>query len=604
MHRIPPIGQNMSAHEVATSGQTFSYAHKRKPHRRLTLVLAAMGVCGLLGMGAYSMLDLTKELDTLFTVFRTAVQLNVDHISGQQLMEGSIRGMLQELDPYADFIPKNHVSQFQFLTTGTYTGIGAMIRKADSLTMIAESYEGSPAAIAGLKAGDTLLRIGNQSVKGLPLDSVSAMLRGEAGSVFTVDIRRIAHKETLQLQIKRANVQIPAVTYSSALGDGVVYVKLAGFREHCAEEVKEAILSHTPKNELPKGIILDLRGNTGGLLEEAISLLSYFIPEGTKVLEVRGRGGEALQEKLTHGKCYFEQVPLVVLVDRGSASSSEIVSGALQDMDRALLIGQRTFGKGLVQTTFPMPYGDILKITTAKYYTPSGRCIQSVDYTHRDKNGAVGEIPDSLMQAFTTKSGRTVVDGGGIYPDLTVENEDLGVFILSLAAYDAFFNYATLYTAKHENISPVSEFTLTDADIKEFLAYLHEHDYPKKTPFYIGFANLEKQYAGDQSIAAIAPQLQELRKSIERQFDTLFWANQQQLRTFLKAEICSRYYYTAGRLEVEVDTDPEVAHAKEILLDLPRYKELLSHAPKDPRLEQFYKYRYGAHYADSVAVAH
>lgn len=571
-------------------------------HPAAFLVLG--GLCAVLGLAAYSTLSLTKELDTLFTVFRSAVQLNVDKVSGQQLMEGGIRGILQELDPYADFIPKAHVSQFQFLTTGSYAGIGALIRKADSLTMIAEPYEGSPAALAGLRAGDTLLRIGSQSVKGLPIDSVSNLLRGDPGSTFTVDIRRIGHDETLTLKIRRANVQIPAVPYSSSLGQGVVYVKLTGFRENCAAEVREAILSHTPKGDSPRGIILDLRDNTGGLLEEAVTLLSYFIPEGTRVLEVRGRGGEILQEKHTRGKCYFEHVPLVLLVDRGSASSSEIVSGALQDMDRALLMGQRTFGKGLVQTTFPLPYGDILKITTAKYYTPSGRCIQSLDYAHRDKNGAVGEIPDSLMQAFKTKHGRVVVDGGGIFPDLPQEDEKLGVFIFSLAAYDGFFNYATLYTAKHQTIKPVSEFELTDQDIKDFLAYLHEHQFPKKTPFYVGFANLEKQYAGDQSIEAIAPQLRELRKSIEQQFDTLFWANQQQVRTFLKAEICSRYYYTAGRLEVEVAKDKQVAKAKEILLDSARYQQLLTRTPADPRLEQYYRFTYGPHYNDSITMAH
>ena len=402
-----------------------------KKYLFIGLVSVASCVAAFFGISAYTDHDLTKNLETLFAVFRDAMLMDVDEPDPEQLTNAGIVGMLKTLDPYTEYIPESSKETLQFITTGEYAGIGALIQKAGDYTQVAQLYENTPAVRAGLKTGDTIVKIDGVDLKGVSATEVSAKLKGKENSILKLTVNRPYGKTGLNLEVKRARIQIPAVAYAARLKNDLAYVNLSGFTVGCAKEVRQAIEKVRGKGNPLKGLVLDLRGNTGGLLNEAVELVSLFVPSGTKVADVKGRNPQQLNTLYASGEAPFKELPLVVLVNRESASSSEVVAGALQDLDRAVIIGEQTFGKGLVQTTRPLPYGGVFKITTAKYYIPSGRCIQAIDYAHRDQNGAIEYIPDSLMRAFKTLNGRTVYDGGGIWPDLAIKTPEYNVLVAS-----------------------------------------------------------------------------------------------------------------------------------------------------------------------------
>ncbi len=397
--------------------------------------------------------QISKNLDIFVSLFRELNLYYVDDINPEKLIETGINSMLASLDPYTTFIPESEMADFRFMTTGKYGGIGALIRKAGDYSMISEPYKGFPAFNAGLQAGDTIISIDSTSIKGKSISDVSELLKGTPNTQLNLVIKRIGVKEPISKTLTREEVTINNVPYYGMLDDSIGYVRLTSFTKDAANDVKKALLDLKTKNA--KSIILDLRGNPGGLLVEAVGVSNLFVPKGQEIVSTKGRVKQWDQTYVTTNPAVDPDIPLVVLVNHGSASASEIVSGSLQDLDRAVIVGQRTFGKGLVQTTRPLSYNTELKVTTAKYYIPSGRCIQALDYSHRNPDGSVGHIPDSLISAFKTKDGRTVYNGGGIKPDITINGETPGAITINLYAKNMLFDYATLYKIKTRIYRPI-----------------------------------------------------------------------------------------------------------------------------------------------------
>ncbi|MFC2116747.1 S41 family peptidase, partial [Bacteroidota bacterium] len=410
---------------------------------------------------------LVKNLEIYYSLFRELNLFYVDETNPEKLVENSIKGMLKELDPYTTFIPESDRENFNFMTTGEYGGIGSLIRRSGDYSIIAEPYEGFPAAKAGLRAGDTIIAIDGNPMKNTGISQISEKLKGKPNTPLIISIRRYGHPETMEISLLREKITISNVPYYGMLDDHVAYIRLSNFTTGAAQEVKSALLE-LKNNPAMDAVVLDLRGNPGGLLIEAVDVANLFIPQGQEIVSTRGRVKQWDQVYRTRFAPVDTTVLIAVLVNRGSASASEIVAGSLQDLDRAVIVGQRTFGKGLVQTTRELSYNTRLKVTTAKYYIPSGRCIQALDYTHRNEDGSVGSIPDSLISEYQTRNGRTVFDGGGIHPDFVMEPEILSQITVALFAQNYIFDYATMFKAKHESIGPLENFKLSEEDIKEF----------------------------------------------------------------------------------------------------------------------------------------
>lgn len=529
------------------------------------------------GISAYTDHDLTKNLETLFAVFRDAMLMDVDEPDPEQLTNAGIVGMLKTLDPYTEYIPESSKETLQFITTGEYAGIGALIQKAGDYTQVAQLYENTPAVRAGLKTGDTIVKIDGVDLKGVSATEVSAKLKGKENSILKLTVNRPYGKTGLNLEVKRARIQIPAVAYAARLKNDLAYVNLSGFTVGCAKEVRQAIERVRGKGNPLKGLVLDLRGNTGGLLNEAVELVSLFVPSGTKVADVKGRNPQQVNTLYASGEVPFKELPLVVLVNRESASSSEVVAGALQDLDRAVIIGEQTFGKGLVQTTRPLPHGGVFKITTAKYYIPSGRCIQAIDYAHRDQNGAIEYIPDSLMRAFKTVNGRTVYDGGGIWPDLAIKTPEYSVLIASLYVNNAFSDYANYYQQLNAKIPPTGKFKLSEKELRNFLSFVKEKGYMRKNAMFEQVQRLENMAKEVQLDTAMHSQFDGLRVALDKEFEAYYSVHKNELQELLEQEIVSRYYYRAGRLAYSLTRDTVLLRGEEIL----RHPDSMQHILKD-----------------------
>jgi len=403
--------------------------------------------------------QIAKNLDIYYTLFRELNLFYVDDVNPNKLVKTSIDKMLESLDPYTNFISEDDVEDFRFMTTGEYAGIGALISKQKGKTVISEPYEGFPAQKSGLKAGDILLEVAGKSTEKLSTDDVSSLLKGPAGKSVLVKIERYGQKKPMDIEIVREKIQIDPVPYYGMLDKETGYIRLSNFTIDCTERVKMAFIELKEKQGA-KSLVLDLRSNPGGLLVEAVRISNLFIPKGQEIVSTKGKVKQWDKIYTATENPLDTVMPIAVLVNSGSASASEIVAGAIQDLDRGMIIGTRTFGKGLVQTTRDLSYNAKLKITTAKYYIPSGRCIQALDYTHRNEDGSVGVIPDSLITKYTTKKGRIVFDGGGVVPDVTVEDEVLSNLSANLITQSVVFDYATYSTVKpkksrHPKILPL-----------------------------------------------------------------------------------------------------------------------------------------------------
>lgn len=550
----------------------------KKPIKRLKLIL----IISLIGISAsisYSFVDsyfeVSKNLDIFATLFRELNIYYVDETNPGELMKKGIDDMLASLDPYTNYIPESEIEDYRYMTTGQYGGIGALIHQEGEYVVISEPYEGFPAQKADLRAGDKILKVNDIDVKGKKSDDISKYLKGQANSSIKLLLEREGEKKPIEKTINREEIKIKAVSYSGMVAPTVGYIKLIGFTENAASEVKEALLN-LKKNPDFKSLVLDLRGNPGGLLREAVDIVNIFAEKGTVVVSTKGKVKDWDAVHKANNSPVDLEVPISVIVDRGSASASEIVSGAIQDLDRGVIIGQRSYGKGLVQQTRPLSYNSQLKVTVAKYYTPSGRCIQALDYSHRNEDGSVDKVPDSLISAFKTKNGRIVYDGGGIAPDINVEAGKYSTLLQNLVTKNLIFNYATKYRVNHASIPPVKNFRITDAEYDDFVSFLNtkEYDYTSKTEKALD--NLKKDAKDDKTLDAIETDIDVLKTKVKHNKKEDLVKFKLEVKQFLEEEIASRYYFQNGRLEASLRDDPELKEAISILNDAERYKKVLS----------------------------
>ncbi|OQX81447.1 MAG: peptidase S41 [Bacteroidetes bacterium 4484_249] len=508
--------------------------------------------------------EISKNFDIYSTLFKELNTNYVDEISPGELMETGIDAMLESLDPYTVYIPESEVEDYKFITTGQYGGIGALIHKQGDYVIVAEPYEGKPAHKAGLKAGDKILEIDGKSAKGKSTGDISAILKGQAGTDVTLLIERDGTDEPIVIDLVRDNVKIDNIPYYGIVADGIGYIKLIGFTQRAGKEVKEAFTDLKKNNEL-KGIILDLRGNGGGLLQEAVNITNIFVDKGQPIVSTKGKLPTKNHSYKTVMEPVDNEIPLVVLVDNYSASASEIVAGALQDIDRGVIVGQRTFGKGLVQNVIPLSYNAQAKITVAKYYIPSGRCIQAIDYSHKDDNGHADKIPDSLRTAFKTINGRTVYDGIGIEPDIETKSEELSSLSYTLLTEYLFFTYATKFERDHSEILPAEEFRITDEIYDDFIAYLSDKDIDYTTKCEETLDKLKEYAEEEKYFEDIRAEYENLVITMKKRKEDDIKKHKEEIKRILRLEIISRYYYQKGKIISSLIDDVDLTKAIEII---------------------------------------
>ncbi len=533
---------------------------------------------GVYAIISYSFVDsyfeVSKNLDIFATLFRELNIYYVDETNPGDLMKKGIDDMLSSLDPYTNYIPESEIEDYRYMTTGQYGGIGALIRQAGDYVVISEPYEGFPAQKADLRAGDKILKINDTDAKGKKTEEVSKILKGQPSSIIKIVIEREGEKKPIEKIINREEIKIKSVSYSGMLNSNIGYIKLTGFTENAADEVKEALVNLKKNPEL-KSLVLDLRGNPGGLLKEAVEIVNLFEEKGTDIVSTRGKVKDWDKMHKAINNPVDTETPITILIDRGSASASEIVSGALQDLDRAVVIGQRSFGKGLVQQTRPLSYNAQLKVTVAKYYTPSGRCIQALDYSHHNDDGGVSKVPDSLISAFKTKNGRIVYDGGGIAPDIATEIKKYSSILTSLVTKNLIFNYATKYRNAHTTIKPAKEFQLTDPEYDDFVVFLNGKDYDYITKTEKALDELKEDAKDDKAFEAIKTDFDALKIKIMHNKKEDLIKYKTEIKQFLEEEIASRYYFQNGRVEASLKDDSDLNEAVSILNDSERYKKIL-----------------------------
>lgn len=546
--------------------------------KKIKLLFIA-GLIGGYAILSYSFVDsyfeVSKNLDIFATLFRELNIYYVDETNPGDLMKKGIDDMLESLDPYTNYIPESEIEDYRYMTTGQYGGIGALIRQDGDYVVISEPYEGFPAQKSDLRAGDKILRINDTDAKGKKTEDISKFLKGQPSSVIKIVIEREGEKKPIEKIINREEIKIKSVSYSGMLSPNIGYIKLTGFTENAANEVKEALVELKKNPEL-KSLVFDLRGNPGGLLKEAVDIVNLFEGKGTDIVSTRGKVKDWDKVHKGLNSPVDTETPITILIDRGSASASEIVSGALQDLDRGVVIGQRSYGKGLVQQTRPLSYNAQLKVTVAKYYTPSGRCIQALDYSHRNDDGSVSKVPDSLISAFKTRNGRIVYDGGGIAPDINTETQKYSSILTSLVTKNLVFNYATKYRTSHASIIAAKDFKLTDAEYDDFIVFLNGKDYDYTTKTEKTLDELKENAKDDKAIDAIKAAIDALKIKVMHNKKEDLIKYKPEIKQFLEEEIASRYYFQNGRMEASLKDDIDLKEALSVLNDPERYKKILT----------------------------
>ena len=527
---------------------------------------------------ADSYFEISKNMEIFTSLFKELNTYYVDPVQPGKMMKKGIDEMLNELDPYTNYITEEDIEDYRFQTTGKYGGIGSSLRKKDDLLIINEPFENSPTIKAGIKAGDILLEIDGKSTKGKEIDDVSKFLKGSPNTSLKVKIKDpITGLESLKV-ITREEINISSVPYAGMIGKNneFGYVRLTQFTERCSGLMKNALDSLKKTNPAMKGVVIDLRFNPGGLLDEAINICNLFINSNQLVVSTKGKNEEWDKTYKTAGTPWDEKMPLAVLINRNSASASEIVSGTMQDLDRGVVIGQRSYGKGLVQTTRNLPFNSKLKVTTAKYYTPSGRCIQALDYTHRNEDGSVGKIADSLQTKFKTKNGRDVFDGGGVDPDIKLEAKESLKIIETMIMKSYTFDYATLYVSKHPSIANANDFKLSDDDYNDFLKWLDGKDISYKTKTEETLLQLKEMAQKENYYEGVKQDFDVLQKAIISDKKADLMKNKNAIKRHLQDEIITRYYFSKGRLQNQLKEDEEVVEAIRVLSDNEKYNKILN----------------------------
>jgi carboxyl-terminal processing protease len=534
-----------------------------KKYRTLILVASISASSIITWSFVDDFFEVSKSLDIFSSTFREVNMYYVDSIQPGKLMKTGIDAMLETLDPYTNFIPESEVDDYRFMTTGQYGGIGALIRQKGDYVAISEPYEGFPAHKADIRAGDEIMEIDGMSTKGKKTDEVSRLLKGQPKTQVKLQLRRLGEKDLIEKVLTREEIKVKSVPYYGMLDNEIGYIRLSHFTDNCGNEVKEALTKLKEKN--PKGIILDLRYNPGGLLNEAVNVSNVFIERGQEIVSTRGKMKSLDRSYKAINTPLDTEIPLAVLVNSGSASASEIVSGAIQDLDRGVIIGQRTFGKGLVQTTRMLGYNSQLKITTSKYYVPSGRCIQALDYTHRNTDGSVGKIPDSLVTEFKTRTGRKVYDGGGILPDVVVEQDKLSNITASLISKNIIFDFASQYRNQHPAITAAKVFHLSENDWNDFISFIADKDYDYTTKSEKSLEELKKNSEDEKYLEALKSGIEELKLKLAHDKKEDVDKNKEEISNVIEQEIVSRYYFQSGKIEASFHHDDDLQKALEIL---------------------------------------
>lgn len=528
--------------------------------------------------------ELLKNLDIYSNVMKELNQDYVDEINPGELTITGIEAMFKSLDPYTNFIPESEVEDYKFITTGQYGGIGSLIHQQDDYVVISEPYENSPAHKAGLKAGDRIVEVNGKPAKGKSYDDVSAILKGQPGTIVNLVVERPGVDKPIEKSITREIIKVDNIPYSGILENQVAYIRLSGFTQNASKEVKQAFLKMKGNQKL-NGVIIDLRGNGGGLLNEAVEIANIFVERGQEIVSTKGKRADKNRTHMTMNPPDDLTIPVVILVDRSSASASEILAGSIQDLDRGLVVGQRTFGKGLVQNVVPLSYNAQMKITVAKYYIPSGRCIQAIDYEHKRTDGSFGKIPDSLIRAFKTKNGRVVYDGGGIQPDVVTKPLRYGNLVLTLYRDYLIFDYATRFAARNPSIDSATAFKITDATYQDFLNFLKEKDFTYVTRSERALKEMKKDLERDSTFEAIRPEYEQLQAKLEKDKQEDFRKYEAQIKELLKLEIVSRYYFQKGKVVSTLHDDQEIKESIALILDKERYEAIRSGKVVQPKPE-------------------
>ena len=521
--------------------------------------------------------EISKNLDIYTNLFKELNTYYVDPIEPGKLVKTGVDAMLEDLDPYTNFFTESDIEDYEFMTTGKYGGIGAnMHRKGDDI-YVSDVYENSPAQKAGLHPGDMIEAIDNQSVHGKTIDDLSSLLKGAPGTQLKIKIKDAYTEVESQKIITRGEIEISSVPYAALVGEkkDIGYVKLSQFTQGCAKQVKDAFDSLKKAQPALKGFVFDLRNNPGGLVDEAVAICNLFLDRDQLVVSTRGKIPDMDKEYRTQGAAWDKDMPLTIMVNKSSASASEIVSGTMQDLDRAVILGERSYGKGLVQMTRPLGFNSHLKLTIARYFTPSGRCIQALDYAHRNADNTVSRVPDSLKKAYKTMNGRTVLSGGGIDPDVVIKDEPMSMIGVTLYTKNYLFDYATDYAGKHPTIAEPSKFSLTDAEFNDFVKWLDKKDYSYKTETENELDSLIDVAIKDKYYDDSKREFDALKAKLSHDKKQDLLKHKDNVKEMLENEIVSRYYFTRGRIAQNLQHDKELDKAEAILYKPEEYKSIL-----------------------------
>ena len=577
MSRIfPSIRQLLHRFAAVKAAGSYTIVHLRPSRQRLAAVLL-MIVTASAGLEAAVTdnrnFQISKQFDIFHSIYRELEAFYVDSTDVNKVFDGVLQGLLSSYDPYTEYIPQDEMDDFKYLTTGGYAGIGALIAQRNGHIEVSEPYEGMPAQKAGVCFGDEIVSIDGEEMAGKDVSYASSKLRGEPNTEVRLVLRRQGEKKLLHKVLVRQLVQIDQVEYYGMVAPGIGYIYLSGFTDKASQEVRQALLSLQAQGA--DKLILDLRGNGGGVLSEAVNLCNLFLPKDQLILETRGRIPEWDHKYRTTREPLAPEMPLVVLVNSMSASASEIVAGAIQDLDRGVVIGTRTFGKGLVQTTRELPYDAMIKLTTAKYYIPSGRCIQAIDYSNRNDDGSVGRIPDSLTCEFHTRAGRLVRDGGGVLPDVEISLPDYSSLTYELAVGEYIFDYANRYYAAHPKAQPIDEFRITDADYADFKAFVMEKGVKYDLSSRRQIENLKTALEYDGYLDLVKDELSALEQKLEKDLAHDLDYFRSDIEQLLLSELVSRYYFRRGEIQVSLRDDEFTRRAIGVLSDETQYNSLL-----------------------------
>ena len=539
-----------------------------KQHRKMkhikTLILILLLPIGLIAQEKQNNFEIAKSLDIYNSLLRELNLNYVDEINPGELNEAAIKAMLDGLDPYTVFIPESDIEDARFMTTGEYGGIGALIQYDGEFTRISEPYFGWPAQKAGVIAGDVILEVNGTDCKKKNTQEVSELLKGQPGTEVTLKIKRYGQDKPLEIKLKREKVKIDNIPYYKVFDNGIAYLSLSGFTRDVAKELKDKFME-MKKNNVLKGFVLDLRGNGGGLMNEAVDIVNLFISKGKPVVSMRGKSATSNNLYPTTNEPVDLEIPLAILVDGNSASASEIVAGAIQDYDRGVIIGTRTFGKGLVQNILPLSYNTQMKVTVAHYYIPSGRCIQEIDYSH--KKDTTQTKTDTLGKPFKTIGGRTVYEGHGITPDVKVTRNPYATVTAYLYARNLIFDYANKFYSEHKTIDSADRFQIDEATFQDFMKFVKDKNFTYTTESEKAIEKLKKTAKEEGYFGKIQPQIDLLEKNLADEKANDLVSNRKDIEELLRAEIVSRYYFQKGRIEASFDDDPDLERAFEILLN-------------------------------------